>query len=175
MTARDEIIALIKSQEQIPKQKIIDWIAQGETRTLGALYVLTDVGWERIQPALTMQEQCSFMLKYLMECLDANPVDTGDDDYLHSGFEAAWEIAAWMKHLQHMAEAAPILKAITADLEALYRRGDYALRRLIITGALEHIFENKRLVELFDYWRDDSELKPAYDAALEWGKAHSDG
>jgi hypothetical protein len=80
---------------------------EGDINTKGALYVLTDVAWSRIQPELTMEEQCNFMGSYFLERLATNPES---NDYIHNGYGAAYEIAAWLKHLSTITEAESIIK-----------------------------------------------------------------
>jgi hypothetical protein len=61
---------------------------------------------------------------------------------------------------------------MAAKLEKLYCDSNDEIRDRIICGALEHIFEEKMLVSYFQSWQNDSDLKEAFMAALEWGEAH---
>ena len=47
MDAYKEIIDLIESKQNIPKQKVLSWMKEGDIKAKGALYVLTDVAWSR--------------------------------------------------------------------------------------------------------------------------------
>ncbi len=171
MDTRDKIIELIKSPKQIPKEDVLKWMSSEDLSVRAALYMLTDKAWSYIKPQLNMQEQCSFMRRYLIECLEKN-LENKEDELIHTGFEAAWEIANWMKHLRKIDRASTVLADIAADLEKLYRKSNDKTRNRITTGALEHIFEDAELVPLFDKWRRDPELRSGYADALEWGKAH---
>jgi len=170
MNTRDEIIELIKTPKPIQKEMVLQWMSSEDLSVRGALYMLTNKAWSYIKPELSMQEQCAFMRRYLIECLEKN--QSKEDELVHSGFEAAWEIASWMKHLRKIKGTATILPDIIADLERLYRKANEETRNRITTGALEHIFEDSELVPLFEKWRRDPDLRTAYSAALEWGKDH---
>src|SRR4051812_42915976 len=91
-----QVLALIDSSDSIPREAVREWIMKGDLRTRGAVYALTASAWSRITPELQGDEQCLFMSAYLLECLLTNPEP---EDYLHGGFEAAWELASWLKHL----------------------------------------------------------------------------
>ena len=41
--------------------------------TRSRVFHLTASAWSRIQPELTMDEQCEFMADYLLECIPSNP------------------------------------------------------------------------------------------------------
>jgi hypothetical protein len=102
-------------------------------------------------------------------CLAANIQNA---EHIHSGFEAAWELAAWLKHLRAIEGTEKIISRVVRDLENLYRRSDPETRNRIETGAVEHILEDRSLRKYFSHWRDDPELRSAYELCLEWGKAH---
>jgi len=100
-----------------------------------------------------MIDTCNLIKDYLLRCLAENP-EAGD--YVHSGYEAAWELAGWLKHLENL------------DTDAEHRDG----RERITDGFLEHVFERPSLRRFFDGWRGDPELGEAYSLASEWGDAH---
>jgi len=164
------IIDLIDMDTVIPKEDVLTWMQEKDFEIRGAIYELTSKAWNRIQPELTMEEQCSFMLHYLVDCIRDNHQDT---EWSHSGFEAAWEFASWLKHLNKIPGTEGILATAARELTAMYRAGDDDLRNRIATGALEHIFEVKNLRKYFDEWQADPELKEEYEACSGWGNAHS--
>jgi hypothetical protein len=81
----------------VPRTQYQRWIRVGDLSTRARVYAFTRDAWSRIRPEPDMSEQCTFMAEYLIECLVSNP--QGDDDFVHSGFEAGYERAAWLKHL----------------------------------------------------------------------------
>jgi len=165
-----EIEHFFHSKDIIPKEKVLLWMQSEDLNNLGAVYHLTDKAWERIKPELTMDEQCSFMKKYLLQCLELNQ---NSSDFVHSGFEAARELASWLKHLKSKDSTDEIIRIVVAELTSMYKRSDEETRNRIETGAIEHIFEDKRLLPYFLSWKNDPELSVAYKECLEWGKAHS--
>ena len=42
------------------------------------------------------------------------------------------------------------------------------LKRAVVDGTLEHLFEEKELRQFFADWKADSQLKTAYDEAQLW-------
>jgi hypothetical protein len=162
----DKIIALIKADILIPKAHVIKWMRESDIEVRGAVYELTSKAWNRIQPELSMDEQCRFMLQYLMDCLRDNNPET---EWSHTGFEAAWELASWFKHLAKITGTEAVLTTAVAELTALYRTGDAEIKNRIGTGVLEHIFEVKSLRGYFKEWESDTELKEEYKKCAAWG------
>lgn len=162
-----EILALMGSSETISHQRVLDWMKSPDLRIRGALYALTDTAWDRIRPEINMYEQCNFMADYLLDCIKNNP---SSEDYLHSGYEAAWELSDWMKHLLTMENSNETLKGVASRLEHLYRESDADTRDRIVNGTLEHAFEEENLVPFFEYWQQDVDLRDAFHEALEWDR-----
>src|SRR6185295_19734332 len=95
--------------DAIRKEDVLEWMHEADLLTKAAVYQLTDRAWSRIQPEISRAEQCDFMAAYLLECLAGN---VQNDAYIHSGFEAAWEIAAWLKHLVSIPDAERTIAAV---------------------------------------------------------------
>ncbi|MBV9573085.1 MAG: hypothetical protein JOY93_03455 [Acidobacteriales bacterium] len=53
-------------------------------------------------------------------------------------------------------------------MEKLYRAGDERIKRALVDGILEHLFEKKGLRQSFADWKTDPQLKTAYDEAQLW-------
>ncbi len=112
------------------------------------------------------------MLDYVFDCLLLNPQS---DDYLHSGFEAAWDIAAWIKNVQNYEGSTDFITHVVGRITKTYLSGDATAGNRIETGVVEHIFESRSLRKYFAAWIADRDLSGAYERCLEWGKAHEDG
>lgn len=164
----DEIIKLIETDEIISKDKVLGWMRETDIEVRGAIYELTSKAWNRIQPEITMYEQCNFMLQYLIDCIHDNQKDT---EWSHTGFEAAWEFASWLKHLNKIPEAEDIIVTAVRELTAMYRAGDAELKNRIGTGVLEHVFEVKSLLQFFKEWQSDPDLMEEYENCISWGNA----
>src|SRR5439155_5947311 len=89
VNAYQEIIALLGSEVDIPRERVLNWIDSKDLEIWAVLYVLTDEAYWRIKPELGMVATCNLIGDYLLRCLAENP-DAGD--YIHSGYEAAWEL-----------------------------------------------------------------------------------
>ena len=144
---------------------------EGDLRTRARVYALTAKAWSRIQPELTKDEQCGFMADYLLECLELNRLD---EEFVHSGFEAGFELAAWLKHLDATDDATAWILTTERQLASLYRRGDTSLRERIETAFLEHALERPAMRPYFEHWGTDALLRDAHRRALEWADNHSE-
>jgi hypothetical protein len=102
---------------------------------------------------------------YLIECLLRNPEG---DDFLHSGFEAGYEIAAWLKHLVKTPDGKAVLTEVAGRLALAYKAADPTTRNRIETGALEHALESRAVRPFFDSWGSDPILRDAHEHALGW-------
>ncbi len=120
----------------------------------------------RVHPALESFTCYEFLIKYFIRCMTDNPVAT---DYVHSRFEAARELRGLLSHWAGL--STPPRSAISiliASVTKLYVGGDRSLRNAIVTGFLEHVFEESELIALFADWKDDAVLGEAYDEAMQW-------
>jgi hypothetical protein len=172
MSAYAEVVRLFENEETVARDQVRRWIDSGDLLTWSAVYALTDIAWSRIQPEIPADEQVDFMRRYLLRCIEENPPS---GDYLHGGYEAAWELAACLKHWRGAGgKAAKALRGIALDLDKIYRRGDDATKNRILCGVLEHAFEDSTLRPYFSDWERDEELREAYRLATEWGAAHEE-
>jgi hypothetical protein len=111
------------------------------------------------------------MADYLIECLLLNPES---DDFLHSGFDAAHEIAAWLKHLVKTSDGKTVLTEVAGRLALAYKAADPTTRNRIETGAFEHALESRAVRPFFAAWATDPTLRDAHEHALAWGMAHTE-
>jgi hypothetical protein len=167
-----EILPLLVTDEPIARDDVRRWIESGDLLTWSAVYALMEEGWSRVQPEMPVDEQVEFMRGYLLRCIEENP---SPGEHLHGGYEAAWELAAHMKHWRRSGgRIAATLRGIAAELEKLYRRAEPAARNRILCGLMEHLFEDPALRPYFASWDRDDELREAYKLAIEWGSAHEE-
>ena len=170
LTKAEEALEALHSSQPIPHQQVIDWIGSGDLETWGVLHVLTDKAYSRIKPELGMHDTCSFIENYLVKCLIENPEAS---DWIHSGYEAAWDLAGWLKHLEGLGpEAVRFIREVATRVEAAFREADSETRERIINGFLEHVFEKASLRAFFASWENEPVLGEAYALAAEWGDAH---
>jgi len=167
-----EIDGARAGRHDVPISQYRRWISDGDLSTRARVYVFTRDAWSQIKPEPEMTEQCAFMAEYLIEGLVRNP--PGEDDFIHTGFEAGYELAAWLKHLTNRADGGPIIADVVKRLETAYRAADSETRNRIETGALEHALESRKVRPFFATWSTDPLLAEAHGPALQWGLAHSD-
>jgi hypothetical protein len=165
-----EVEAALSGTDTIPKAAYERWI-RGDLRTRARAYAFTASHWSRIHPEPSGAEHCRFMADYLIECLLENHEG---DDFVHGGFEAGYEIAAWLKHIVKMSAGRAVLTEVAARLADAYKAADPTTRNRIETGALEHALESRAVRPFFDAWGADPILRDAHEHALAWGIAHTE-
>src|SRR5206468_4762157 len=127
-----EVEVAISGTGRIPRAEYERWV-RGDLRTRARVYRLTLTHWSRIHPEPSVAEHCRFMADYLIECLVQNPEG---DDFLHNGFEAGWEMAAWLKHLAKTGDLRAALTEVADRMAIVYKAADAKTRNRIETGAL---------------------------------------
>ena len=163
-----DVLRSLTGDEPVPREEIRRWIDSGDLLTWGAVYALL----EKPSTSFSPEEAAEFMRRYLLRCIEENPAP---GDYIHGGYEAAWELAAALKEWRrHGGRIAASIRGIALELEKLYRRGDPATKNRVLCGVLEHAFEDAALRPYFSNWDRDAELREAYNLALEWGASHEE-
>lgn len=139
----------------------------GDTELAGAVYdiVTSDGLRKRIDPPLTDEEFEKFAVEYLEHCILTDP----KGEWTLTRYSAAWEAQGYMLDLwENEGGSSGSFKKWKKWTEKLYRAGDEAIRRAVVDGILEHLFEEKGVREFFADWKADSQLKSAYDEAQLW-------
>jgi hypothetical protein len=167
-----EILRHLAGDGPVARDDVRRWIDSGDLLTWSGVYALTDKAWSRITPEIPAAEQVDFMRRYLLRCIEENPTP---GEHLHGGYEAAWELAAALKHWRRQGgRTAASLRGIVVELEKMYRRADPATQNRILCGVMEHAFEDPALRPYFASWDRDCDLRDAYKLALEWGGTHEE-
>jgi hypothetical protein len=167
---RDFLFAVAQNEERegsIPKADILAGIRGDDSELAGAIYdiVTIDQLSKRIEPPLTDEELDSLITEYFERCILADP--KGERTLTRYG--AAWEaqdciLDTW----ESEGGSSESFVRWKKWMEKLYRAGDEKIKRAIVDGILEHLFEKKGLRQSFADWKADSELKTAYDEAQLW-------
>ena len=169
---RADIDAALLDNASIPREKVLRWIdAAADLLTLSKLYRLTGQDYYRILPDLGRDASCALIQRYLLQCIREG---ISDDDEIQGRYEAAQTLHVWFCHLHGMKDTSSILKAAARAVTDLFLASGEDVRNAIETGFLEHVLETAALRPYFDHWSHDSNLKQAWERALEWGKAHPD-
>lgn len=167
MTTPDEIHALAAAANPapVPLASLREWFESTDPEVQGAAFALLSnrpkFPWS---PPLDMPTLDSLARAYFERRI------RNDDGgrWAHSRYEAAWELAGWLA--RHWFDSAPPgkLMALLDWLGELYRTGDAEVRRALVDGTLEHLFERKDIRGAFKTWKNDSELSGAYGEAAQW-------
>lgn len=171
MSEAGRIIELLDGDAPIPRDAVRTWMASDDLPTLAALYVLLDKACARIQPELESEETTALVRRYLLRCIEENPTP---DDWVHGGFEAAWELAICLKRWRVDGTPENALRDTVAALKSLYRRADETTRNRILCGVLEHALEDPGVRPYFAEWQRHRDLREAHKLAMEWGMAHEE-
>ena len=165
-----EIDAALLGEAPIPRERVLCWIeAAPDLSTLAKLYRLTDEGYYRIQPDLGRDASCALIQRYLLQCIREG---VSDNDEIQERYEAAQSLHVWFLHLLEMKDTSAVLKTAADAVTELFLASGEDVRTAIQTGFLEHVLETATLRPYFEHWSRDSNLKEAWERALEWGKAH---
>lgn len=150
----------------ISKNQIKIWMDSPDIEVLGALYAFISKrqNWDKINPSLSKEEWISFVLNYFDRCL----MEDVDGEWAHGRYPAAWEVASWFCALWKSDDDRELLHEIKEWLGTLYKNGNIELRRSLIDGALEHMFEKKSIRRFFADWKQDAELMHAFAEACDW-------
>ena len=160
-----DILSLLKTDQEISRSQILEWMKSNDIKVLGALYKLTCIAYYRIKPELGMETSCDYILKYYTRCIIENP---NSGDCLHNRHEAGMIMSAWIKHLWNKRpETDKILAKVEDTLAELYLSGDKETQDCIIYFVLEHVFKEKGINVLFKKWKKKRKLRKAYEAAIE--------
>jgi hypothetical protein len=173
MGTYEEIVTLMKSDGEIPRSQVTEWMKSSDLRVLGVLNSLTERAYHRIKPELGMETTCNFMLDYYTRCIVEDP---RGGDYIHNRYEAGLLMSAWIKHLWNKRPATwKMLEKIQETLAEVYLIGDVEVQGSIIYAILEHVFADEDMLILFKGWKKKLHLREAYDLALDLAKSHSRG
>lgn len=151
----------------VAKARVIDWAKSDDIETLGALYafLMKSNYAARVQPPLTFRELWSFLARYYERCFREDP----NGNWANGRYPAAWDFASWFaRQTKTSTVDRTELGRVKDWLGGIYKSADEPLRRCIVDGALEHLFENRDIVKLFSDWKSDPQLAVAYTEAREW-------
>jgi hypothetical protein len=134
--------------------------------TLGALYVFLSKPEHanRVTPPLDFDPVFDFMLRYYEFCLKTNP----ENRWANSAYSAGGDLVGWFVSMWDNGRDKKYLNAIKSRLAELYISGSADLKKCIEHAIIEHLFERKSIREFFEDWRDNPQLRPAYEEGMLW-------
>jgi hypothetical protein len=110
-----------------------------------------------------------FVVGYLIAAIEGR----GDaaEVFAMQPYIAGHELARIYKHWRSRARAPDVLKHARHELARLYLTGDDALKRRVVDGAVEHIFESVPCRADFDEWKAEPALATAIMEAMAWAES----
>jgi hypothetical protein len=150
--------------QQVDSQRVMSWMKSDDLEVQGAVFVLLrDSGATHPpQPAISETTIVSFFMDYLGRVLEE-----GSESLTRHG--AGYEVVRWL--LSSLGEKDfERTRSIVTWLGELYKASSSSTRNVIVNGALEHLFEDRRVRRLFQHWRSDPVLTVAYEEADGWRK-----
>jgi hypothetical protein len=151
---------------KIPASQVLCWMDSEDIDTLGATYVfLSNAACvRRIHPALSFEQVFNFTQLYYLQCLRKDP----DSDWANSRYSAGWDMVRWFVSMWDDKRESKYFELLKSSLAELYREGPPDLRSCIGVAIIEHLFEREAIRNFFGDWKDDPELRTAYDAGILW-------
>jgi hypothetical protein len=147
------------------------WMRVTDPEVRGAIHTLLrdSAVHQRITPPLCFDEVFDWILQYYEWCLRTDPRgECYDTQWVDTRWDAAFELIPWFIWWWDEGIDRSYLERVKAMLAELYISGSHDLREAIAVGLLEHLFERKPIREFFAAWKDDPQLRPAYEAASAW-------
>jgi len=151
----------------VSKPRIVELMHSLDIHVLGAVYtfLMNRKKGRSVEPPLEFKDYHDFLLHYYERCFRENP----ESPWANSSYATGSDLVNWFGHLWRDKDVpSSAVAEIKTLLAKLYREGDENLRTCIVTGTLEHLFEQKEIRNYFDDWHEDAILGRAYSQALEW-------
>jgi hypothetical protein len=157
----------VESGQCIQESDIIRWMQSDNIEILGAVFVIFDQYADRIESMPPINIVINFYIRYFCRCLIENP----SGNYAHSQYTAAHSLASWYKALRKdRLVPKSVLRTVKDVIIDTYKQGDEEVRRCIVHGVLEHLFEDSKIIKDFAYWKQDPTLRKAYTEAMKWAE-----
>jgi hypothetical protein len=162
----DSIRQRIKENQKFTRQEIESAMSVTDDLSLwSAVYDVLRQPNNPIEPPVGTDEMYAYILQYLLRCVRENP-PSGE---IHSGYEAAWELAAYIKLWgKHLPPSDSILKLAEREMSQTYLAGNGAIRDRLLNGTLEHALESNLVRPYFAHWSTHPQLSDAWRLAMEW-------
>ncbi|MCE5230592.1 hypothetical protein LLG95_13505 [bacterium] len=155
------------TQNSYDRKAILDIMADSDLNRPSLLIAMmsnSDV-LEKMESCFSFEEITDLHFEFAKRCIIQNP----DGVTAPNRYIAAHELVNWLIELKRSHEE-KIVNDFVYWLECFYKEFilDEDVKICIITGILEHLFEDVDIRLKFLYWRDDPMLVEAYKMAEEW-------
>lgn len=142
------------------------WMESSDIEVLGAVYTITSEmrTFSKISPPPDAETCDQFALSYIERCIRHNP----HGEWASTRYEAAYDAMTWFEALwAETAGTSAILKGLRETLARLIMERDAEVQDCIVTGVLEHLFQNRKIQEFFAGWAEQEVLNDIYKEGCE--------
>jgi hypothetical protein len=161
------IATLLELGERVPLTMLRACMNSEDPEMLGIACTVLSEHAECIEGELLPVEVWPFYIRYYEKCIREDP----EGEWSDSRYSAAHDLMRWYKYIRNRADVPQhYLDDVRRMLRTVYESGDKTVKRAVIDGALEHLFEDDSIIVEFDEWRTTPHLMAAYESALEWSK-----
>jgi hypothetical protein len=172
MSDAETLLARMLRDDRFSASELSSWMFSDDVEVLGAVFQIL-YGSSRIDGEVDAEEANQFLLTYLLAVMQGRTATA--TVFTLQPYVAAHELARLYKHLrQGLTDPSPMLKRVGDSLSEMYIQGENPAKRLVVDGALEHIFEDPRSRADFGHWAIDDQLRTAFEEAMAWANSHQD-
>ena len=171
MSERDDLkatlTALAVNGGEVSRSRLLSWMRHDDLEVQGQVYELLRDRRKllRVVPPLDEREYRTFYRTHMVAVMGAELEPLSD----LNNFAPAWDIAGWLRSLVDDSAVTPkTLDEFVDWLAAVYISSSPKVRTVLVTGALEHLFEDRRIRKLFAAWKSHPQLSAAYADAMMW-------
>lgn len=163
-----ELSTPTSEKKTVPQSRVRQWMGSDDVETLGATYkfIMAPEHTERVSPPLEFDTVFDFILRYYILCLKANP----HGRWAATGGSAAMDLVRWFVWMWDEGREKSYFETIKSRLADLYISAAVELKDRIEHGVIEHLFEREPIRDFFGDWRENAQLRPAYDEGTLWIK-----
>jgi hypothetical protein len=160
-----EIEEKIMTGEIVNPQEMEVWLNSGSLNTLGAAIALIEDANNLLIESPKMDTKINLYLDYFRRCILENP----STPYTENRYIAAHSLSNFYRALRADSKVPrSYLEDFRNMIKHLYLTGSHEVRNALLTGTLEHLFEDHGIRKEFSDWKNVDALKSVYLKALEW-------
>ena len=158
--------------ERFSVRELLSWMSSEDPDALGAAFQAL-YARDSIDGAVDSQTANQFLVRYLVATMRRET--SSAEMFSMQPYVAAHELARLYKYWRRAVPSDDRnLQRVRAELAELYVSGDELTRKVLVDGALEHIFEQRDCRADFADWALNERLRAAFDEALVWGMNHEE-
>jgi hypothetical protein len=166
----EQIIGELKADSnetrEIPVSLVRSWLTCDDPDVRGAAYgFLRSAHASRVRPELSFDEIFDFFLRYFDWCITVDPAPGA---WANTRYSAGWDLVGWFFRLWDESRDKKYLERIKFQLAELYKSGAEDRKKSIEHAIIEHLFERKQIRKFFADWKNDPDLRPAYEEGMLW-------